>query len=289
MNIKSKLAAAVFALSSAGMASAADIQMYIDVSAVQGGLIGSGSTAGTPFGNPGNLGIFSPDVDTITGTFTEFGFNQFLATSLYEKSGPGGSFTGVIRDTNSNAFLTGSTPSITPPIFAQVTLGDLAPLTPPQIPLSATEGFGTTWGLTADYDLYGNIPTDGTNFTGLPSFDSGTYDVWFDDYSNNTGANDGTNRDIKVLSLTLISSLILPGDVILTFKIAAAQAGFLFLDGVDAANQIGSLFRLDTNIDTPIPSPGDLVEVLGADNKYYGYRQTRLDGSVAPGVPEPAS
>ncbi|MCQ8130233.1 PEP-CTERM sorting domain-containing protein [Methylomonas rivi] len=291
MNTKTKLAVALAATISSGIASAAEIQMYLDVGVINTGAgagnIGSGASSGTPFGNPGNSGIFSPDADTITGLFTEFGFNQFRATSLYEKDA-GGAFTGNILDTNNAAFLSGSNPVIPAPSFGQVTLGNLSPLTPPQVPFSATEGFGTTWGLSVDYQLNGTIPTDGSNFLGLPSYTTGIFNIWFDDYANNTGLNDGTNRDVQVLGLILDSASILPADVILTYELVFAHTGFLNIGGVDAADQIGRLFRLDTNIDPPIPNPTTLIDVIGQDGNNYAYRSTNLDGTVSP-IPEPAS
>lgn len=300
MNTKTKIAVALAATLSSGMASAVGTPMHIDVSAINlgagAGNISAGALIGRPFGDPFG-GALTPDANTITGTFTEFGFNQFMSSTFYEKIG--GIFTGNIRDTNNSAFLSGSNPVIPSPTYGQVTLGNLAPLTPPQIPLANTEGFGTTWGTTIAYDLLGTIPTNlpGTDFTGLPTFISGTYDIFFDDYSNNTPlgtgfANDATARDVRVLGLDLVSSQILPAQVILMFDLNFALPGFLHVLGIDASTLVGiQQFRLDTNIDLAIPVAATLIDVDTDGDGFvdHAYRTTTLDGTISPNVPEPAT
>jgi hypothetical protein len=263
MKTKTKMGFTLAMLLTSGLASALPA-MQINVSAP--GL----PVGGMPYG-PG---------DQITGVFTEFAFSQFLASSLYELTGPGGTFTGAIFDTNDATTLAAL--GLPAPTYGQTTIGNLSPLTPPFGPLSDNEGFGTTWGLVQFDDLVGSIPTNGTIFTGAPSFTSGTWDIYFDDYSNGLGG------DVKVLSFDLTSSALNLANLTLNFDVSYALPGFLLIDGVDASTIANLGMTLDTNVNPPIPDPATLIPVNDGTN-YYGARQTTLDGSISSSVPEPSS
>lgn len=266
MNTQTKIAAAFAALLTTGVAGAVGTPMYIDVGAAS-------------FGAGG-------DADTVTGVFTEFAYNQFLATSLYEKDNFG-AYTGNIIDTNVDLNKYGIPGNgLVAPTYGQQTIGNLSPLTPPYGVVADAEGFGTTWGLMIDDYLTGTIGTDGTNFISGPSFNGGYLKVYFDDYSNGLGTKDGL-----VLDMALKSSQLDAANLALNFEVTAAQAGFLFINGIDAASLVGSplLMVLDTNVNPPIPDPNTLVNVCHEDTgTCYGARQTTLDGSFSP-VPEPGS
>lgn len=261
MKTQTKIAVALAALMSTGIASA---DMKINV-------------GGASFGAGG-------DADTTTGSFTELGFNQFKATSLYETVG--GAYTGNIIDTNINLADYGiPTGGLTAPSYGQTTIGQLSPLTPPAGVIVDAEGFNTTWGLVAEYYLTGNIGVNGTGdaFTTGPSFSGGFYNVYFDDYSN------GLGKDFQVLGLTLTGSNLQIANLDLNFVSNFAKPGFFLVNGVDAASQIGQQFTLDTNVNPPIPVIGSLVGVTNSKTGgTYGARQTTLDGTISP-IPEPAS
>jgi hypothetical protein len=266
MKMQTKLAIAIAATLSSSLAFAVGTPMKITV-------------ASPTFGTGG-------DLDSTTGVFTEFGFTQFAATSLYEINGLG-QFTGVIRDTNKASVLTPL--GISAPGYSNTTISNLAPLTPPfSVLLADTEGFSTTWGLVAEYDLNGSIATDGTNFTGAPSFTSGSYNIFFDDYSNGLGA------DSLAIGLTLTSSNLQIANLDLLFDVTFATPGFLSIDQgsgfVDASTLVGFnpakiKMILDTNVNPPIPNPATLLATSGN----YKYRSTTLDGSISPSIPEPGS
>lgn len=274
MKTQTKIAAALVTMLSSGIAGAAGFPMYINL----------GSNAydlpAVPFGG---------DPDFTTATFTEFGFNQFLATSLYEKDGSG-NLTGNIIDTNKNLGSYGiPTGGLVLPTLAQMSIGNLSPLTPPNNPTGPIEGFGLTWTLRAEYYLTGSLGGSG------PSFTNGTYDIFFDDLSD--GFNPGAlgSNDRRVLGLTLTSSLLQVANLDLNFNITFAETGFLFLDTgygfVDAATSTALnplKMVLDTNVNPPLPDIPSLVNVT-KDGVTYGARQTTLDGSISGKAPEPES
>ncbi|PPD20324.1 MAG: hypothetical protein CTY22_04680 [Methylomonas sp.] len=269
MNTKLKIAAAIAATLVSGLASAAPIQMRIDT-----GVIGPnfGSGAGS-------------DAGTITGNFEAFGFNDFRAFSIYTPGAPG---TATIRDTNITGVLAGF--GIAAPTYTETSIGNLSPLTPPHSMLARdTEGFSNSWGLVAQYDLNGTIGFDGTNFTSPPSFSTGSYDIWFDDYSN------GLGMDTRVIGLTLTGSALTLANLDLFFDVTFALPGFLLVEQggsfVDASTLVGFnpaklTARLDTNIDPPIPGAFNTLTATNDPNSRY--RTTQLDGTIRP-VPEPTS
>lgn len=274
---------AVSALLLSSAASAAD--MYID--------LGTNSYDAA-------RGVGAPDGDSTTNLFSQFGFSQLLATSVYDFSD--GDIFGTFFDTNNLDMLAGlgipasgtaldgitnvdlDLPECIDTIGggsgfgAQCDVDALSPLVPPLA--SDNEGYLQTWDLQMEYTFYGNLTPAG------PQFTSGSLKVFFNDL------NDDTN-DRMVLEMTLNGSFLQPGNLDLFFDITFAETGFLWVDNgsgtfIDAAAGIpGGDFAqvvLDTNVVPPIPTLDQLL--LIGDN---AIRQTELDGSITVTIPEPAS
>jgi hypothetical protein len=51
----------------------------------------------------------------------------------------------------------------------------------------------------------------------------------------------------------------------------------------------GTKFSLDTNVDPPIPAANQSLAFVDGAGNPVAVRQTELDGSIRPTVPEPAS
>lgn len=226
------------------------------------------------------------DVDTRTGEFTEFGFSQILATSIYNYID--GSIFGDFYDTNiptelaaagvptSGTAMDGtSTVALVLPNCpaGQCDIDALSPLVPPLA--SDNEGFLNTWDLQVAYHFDGTLSPTGPSYTG------GTFDVYFNDLADNT-------KDRLVLSGALTGSLIQAGNLDLFFDITFAEAGFLWIQGADGtfydASTRESKLALDTNVNPPIPTANQLL-LVGTN----AIRQTTLDGSITGSIPEPTS
>jgi hypothetical protein len=265
--------AVALGLSAAGASAA---PMYIDLASI-----------GTPgkyfFATPSNP---ADDGDDRTGTFTEFGFTQLLATSIYDFTdlSPLGSFT----DTNiaselaaagvptSGTALDGLTPvSLVDPVSpGQVDIDALSPLAG-----GDDESFNTTWRLLVEYSFTGNLTASGPTYTG------GTFDLLFDSLID-----DGDDQ--TVLSGTLTGSSINIANLDLFFNVDSALDGFLWVENsqgtfVNAGDTYfgdgGTLaLALDTNVNPPIPESDQLL-LVGSN----AIRQTTLDGSITSQVPSP--
>jgi len=231
------------------------------------------------------------DANTTTGTFTQFGFTQLFATSVYDLSD--GSVEGAFYDTNlasdftnlgiprSGTAMDGSTTvNLVTPSLAQVNIDALSPLVPPTIPGTDSEGFGLSWQLEVRYKFDGML----SNATG-PVYTGGTWELYFNDFLND--ANDRT-----VVSGHLVSSLLQAANLNLFLEVDSAEAGFLYVQDVNG-NYVsagdGTKFSLDTNVDPPIPAANQLLAFVDGAGNPVAVRQTELDGSIRPTVPEPAS
>jgi hypothetical protein len=244
------------------------------------------------FGAPVSTG----DANTTTGLFNEFGFNQLLATSVYDLSD--GSVQGSFYDTNIAGNLAAlgiptngtamdgiTTVNLTTPTTGQVLLGGLKPLVPPYN--TDNEGFGITWQLRIAYNFIGNLGLSGPSYTG------GTFSVTFDDLM-------ATNNDRVVLAGTLTGSQLQAANLNLFFDLTFAEVGFLSIEQspgnfIDAAT-LGAVyganeFVLDTNVNPPIPTADQLLVVFDSNNQRLpaAVRQTTLDGTITSKIPEPAS
>lgn len=221
------------------------------------------------------------DLNSITATFTTIGFNDLLATSVYELAG--GALTGNFYDTNRPADLA-ALGLISPDCLTNTPLGacdidSLGGLVPPLG--SDNEGFLQKWDLQVVYRLEGVLTPGGPTYTG------GTFSVYFNDFSV------AGQLDEKVIEGTLTGSNIQIANLDLFFDITFAKPGFFFIDSgsgyIDAATLVGTAnpatLRLDTNVDPPVPTLGDLTVV----NATTAYRQAELDGTIRGVVPEPGT
>lgn len=229
------------------------------------------------------------DANFTTALFSEFGFTQILATSVYDISD--GSILGSFYDTNIASELTAAgvpasglamdgltTVNLAMPAAngSQTNIDALSPIVPPLNTTPDSEGYDATWDLKVLYHFDGTL--DGT--TG-PSFTGGYFDLYFDDYLNNA-------NDRKVIRASVTGSTITAANLDIFFNITFAETGFLFINGIDVASLIASgdfaTLHLDTNVNPPIPAANQLL-VVGTN----AIRQTTLDGSISGNVPEPAS
>jgi hypothetical protein len=271
-------AAAVLAVS--GVASAAP--MRLDLTAFGGNTYDTGRLFGVP------------DANSVTASFTEFGFSQLFATSVYDMSD--GSPLGAFYDTNiaselafanvpaAGLALDGSTPvSLVGPDCAggQCDIDALSPLVPPLG--SDNEGFLQTWDLQVEYHFDGILGVGGPVYTG------GTFRAYFRDLSTMTST--------LAIAGALTGSNLQVADLDLFFDITFAAPGFLNIwNGstfVDAATSIagGGTPRLvlDTNVNPPIPTLDQLLLVVDDGLNPNAIRQTTLDGSITGTIPEPSS
>jgi len=264
------MAASVFALSaSASAVSLFGSDIYID-------------TGDPKFGQAGFPGclVCAVDADSKTGIFTEFGFSQFLATSVYDFSD--GDILGAFFDTNDPVVLGGlgiptsgtaldtvTTVSLTLPLPAQVDIDALSPLVPPLT--NDTEGYLLSWQMNAIYTLYGTLGASG------PTYNSGTIDLYFDDLAFG-------GADQLVLTLSLTGSSLTLANLDLFFDVTFAKPGFLWVDDgtgnfVDASTSLTQA-SLDTNVNPPFPTADQLLLVNDSQGNPNAIRQTTLDGSI---------
>jgi hypothetical protein len=279
--MKSLIAKAAFAMSVLALSTSASAvslfgsDIYID-------------TGDRVFGDDPNCGSCLNDDDSMTGIFDEFGFSQFLATSVYDLSD--GDLLGSFFDTNDVTTLTGLgipangtaldgvTPvSLTLPTPGQVDIDALSPLVPP-IANTDNEGFLNSWDMVATYTLNGTLEATGPKYTG------GTIDIYFRNFL--------TNTQELVLTLTLTGSNLQAANLLLNFDVTFAKVGFLWVDDgsgtfIDMASAIGTRpaqAQLDTNVNPPFPDDSQLL-LLGTN----AIRQTTLDGSIGYRVPVPGT
>lgn len=263
-----KITAAVAALLSLSAVGVSASPMILDLNALG---------IDTSFYNGGNNDAFD---DGRTGIFSEFGFSQLLATSLYDFDGV--NLTGGFVDTNIAAELdaagipaadcvVGGT-SLCRPTAAQVDIDALSPIAPPLN--GDDEGFLTDWGLNVEYSFTGNLTAAGPVYTG------GTFEVFFDSFGN--------GDDQLAFSGVLTGSNIDAANLDLFFTVDYAVEGFLLVRDsngvyVDASMEDTKLV-LDTNVNPPIPTIASLTLVNGKL-----VRQTTLDGSIQASVPTPGA
>ncbi|NKN34296.1 PEP-CTERM sorting domain-containing protein [Marichromatium bheemlicum] len=237
--------------------------------------------------------IGAPDADTTTGIFSEFGYNQLLATSIYDFTD--GTILGSFFDTNDPATLAAygiptsgtafdgiTTVDLTMPDCpnGQCDIDALSPLVPPLG--TDNEGYLQTWDMQIEYTFFGDLGASG------PTYSGGTFDVYFNDLVDDT-------NDRLILTGDLTGSLLTGANLDLFFDITFVEDDFLFIQndkGVffDAYDQLlaGGTPRLvlDTNVNPPVPTSDELLLVAGPSGP-AAIRQTTLDGSVTGTIPEP--
>lgn len=276
-------AAAITAASSSALAT----DMYID--------LGDNKYDDNQFLNNGNLVTGAAfDADTTTAWFTEFGFTQLLATSVYDLStnlATGTTFFDTNRDADftsidltaggvsGTSFDGTTTVNLDRPTAGQVNVDSLAPLSAGD----DVEGFGNTWVLTTDYYLEGVIGATG------PVYTSGNFTVNFESLLDSAD-------NFQAIEGTLTGSNFTGGNLDLLFDITAAADDFLYV-----SNSSGTFFdvndliangglptlKLDTNVNPPIPTGDQLLDIKGTG--VQATRQTTLDGTFVVNVPEPSS
>ena len=280
--VKSVAAAAALIVSGAASAS----PMYIDLTNIES-VNGNVYDVTIPF-------VRTADAGSQTGEFTEFGFSQFLATSIYDFTD--GSIFGTFFDTNNIATLTGlgvpasglsldgtETVNLVLPDCpaGQCDIDALSPLVPPLG--SDNEGFLTTWDLQAEYTLNGTLNPGG------PVYTSGTLDIYFNSLIDDAD-------DQLAFSGTLTGSNIQAANLDLFFDLQYAAPGFLWVDqgggnfvdaslsSLNAGDPTPVTLALDTNVNPPIPT-GDQLLLVGTN----AIRQTTLDGSITAQIPVPGT
>lgn len=251
--------------------------------------------------------------DGVTGSFYELGITGTLATSIYSTPTIGAS----IIDTNISSVLssfgiaTGTYQSLAevlgggplPDVFISDTATpgqkNVDSLNPLASGLDDTEGFnsGGGWGLYFNYQINGTLTAAG------PVYNSGFFDIFFDDFDN------GANDNKKVLRIDVTGSNIAAANLdllgVVDFSSASApnladpfvaafwnfQTGFpnAWADLFAADPLIAIRFALDTNVNPPIPTADRLVPFTDAQGVTRFVRQTTLDSSVRFNVPEPSS
>lgn len=280
--MKLKGFASIAALMVSGAVSASP--MYLDLSGIE-------AVNGNVYDY--TFGTHTADAGSQTGVFTEFGFSQFLATSIYDFTDF--SIFGSFSDTNNLTTLgalgiPASGPSLGGPNVSlvlpncpagQCDIDALSPLAPPLA--NDSEGFTVTWDLQVEYTLNGTLTAAG------PQYTSGSFDVYFNSFIDN-------NDDQLVFSATLTGSTIQAANLDLFFDVSYALPGFLWVQNsggyfVDAGlNDLESgvtspvTLALDTNVNPPIPNPNQLL-LVGSNV----IRQTSLDGSVTAQIPAPGT
>lgn len=265
----------------------------IAATGVNAGELYLGLATGGVDDNSYDMGRFigAPDADANTGTFTEFGFSQLLATSIYDTDGMG-NLTGGVVDTNISADLTaagiptsgtaldGMTGvNLVSPNCAggQCDIDALSPLVPPLA--TDNEGFLQTWDIQVEYKLIATLTPSGPVYTG------GYMEFFFNSFLDDT-------NDRSILKAEVTGSSINAANLDINFDITMAEAGFLFVKTgstfTDVADRLEpgkyASFALDTNVNPPIPTADQLL--LVGDK---AIRQTTLDGSITAAIPEPAS
>lgn len=163
------------------------------------------------------------------------------------------------------------------------------------------ENLNSSWGLNLEYSATGTAIVSGPIIAA--NYTSGTVNVTY---------SDGVLSDLQVLALDITSSMLVPGNFVISGLIdyswyvpggandALIEAMFNFVDPIAgmtsfydiwAANPMDPIeisFRYDTNVDlfSVVPTADDCVGDFGADALC---RSAELDGSVRFSVPEPAS
>ncbi len=236
------------------------------------------------------------DGDTKTSIFTQLGFGQLKATSIYTDSNGNGILEGndTIYDTNIQSilaanFATGSYASKSG-VPNSVALDNSIKSQNAQItgllPLSfldSLEGFNVNWNMTLQYEMFGTY----AGLLGGSPFKSGYLNLFY-----NTDLDPGNQQLLLKMSIT--GSSLTVGNLNIFGKITQVGAGpngntdffnFAPLPGQSFASLLGQdiSWLLDTNIDPPVPTDATLADIGGG--KYA--RQTQLDGSIKFNVPEP--
>lgn len=306
MKISTPTTLAIVAILTAGTASAN--QMYLNLGVLTNGI------SYDKYFDPSTYAVASIDADATTARFPSFGFNDILATSIYDMTD--NSLFGSFIDTNdvsvldsygipkSGTAIDGSTVvNTTKPncVGGQCDINSLN-----SIQYGDDEGFMRTWDLQVKYRFEGTLTSSGISFT------SGYLDISFNDLANDTfsggkrtAINSGNPNEKTLLHADLTGSSINSANLDLFFDVTSAVDDFFWIDNgrgtyLDphdtALTGEYATMRLDTNIDPPIPAPDKLLMLpinypvtSGIPYAVAAIRQTELDGSIRMAIPEPAT
>lgn len=249
---------------------------------------------------------WNTDTDSVTADFEALGFTGTLATSIYQGLTPGSQVfdTNIASVMDSFGFMTGDLPTLDGgnPLsagghdpFSYASVGEknidaLNPLVGGFGGGDDVEGFNLNWNLTFDYYLEGTVTATGVDYT------SGYFDLFHNDLGGST----------QVARLEVTGSSLFLGDLVVQGNVTYDFDG----DGIDDASPLAQgffvdsttgdrfydrwlagtgadvSFRLDTNVNPPIPTADQLVP-LANDDGVWLFRQTTLAGEVSFQVPAP--
>lgn len=259
---------------------------------------------------------FSGNGETTTAAINSLGFSESLATSVFSSNpnvtGPGTPVfdTNVQSDldaaTNNNLAGTytaedGTTSqTFSDPDAVQdrniATLNFVGSVFGPD----ARNGFNGTdwafgpgedvWGLTVDFNIEGQTTASGI------SYSDGYFDVYFEDGRDasrtqvmqmqvENSASVGPNLDI----LGTVDYGFLGGasNPFVENFFVDADTDETFFSSWEEGNGRTVSFRLDTNVDPPLPGNNELVEFTNTSGETVFVRQSELDGTIRYRVPEP--
>lgn len=269
---------------------------------------------------------YNSDGDSVTSAFYELGYTSTLATSIYTLTPtgiPATPFTildgspiidtniasvlnsyGVLPGSNNYTNLLGVAGAVnlngSTPTLAQRNIDELNPLGSPDDGLAEndSEAFNQLGGWRLYYDYY----LEGTFSTTLgPTFTNGYFLVYFDEIG---GALDNTQilrvnltgSQLDSANLTLLGTVSYDFDDdgiddctttfcqnFWNFQTGSSSWYSAFAGGIEIA------MKLDTNVNPPIPTAGQLGVTSPDGVNFYAVRQTTLDGSIRFNVPEPTT
>lgn len=269
---------------------------------------------------------FGANGSTRTSSLAEIAYNATLATSIY--AGDPSVVGTAVTDTNQLSLFPFLGAAGNRTTIGGATVPFAIPFDPDQVNINSltgalfpvdrngfADGEGTPygagrWGLTYQYTITGVTTGPALVSTGV-TFNDGYFDVFYRD--GGSTANDGKQvLRLKVNgSASNINNLDIFGSAIYDFDEAGATddtAGDLFVQNFFRDVATGQTFygayigsgpiavswKLDTNVNPPVPSANDLWDALDPTNSIAGIqgplvRQSTLDGSIVFAVPEPGS
>lgn len=258
---------------------------------------------------------FSGNGDTTTAAINSLGFSESLATSVFSSNpnvtGPGT----PVFDTNVQSDLDAATSSSLDGTHTAVdgtsqTFRDPDAVNDRNIVSLNFDGgvfgpdarngfeatdwaFGpgeTNWGLTVDFNIEGQTTASGI------SYSDGYFDIYFEDGRDasrtqvmqmqvENSASVGPNLDL----LGTVDYGFLGGasDPFVENFFLDADTGETFFSSWEDGNGRTVSFRLDTNVDPPLPGNDELVEFTNTSGNTVFIRQSELDGTIRYRVPEP--
>ncbi|MBK5943850.1 PEP-CTERM sorting domain-containing protein [Halorhodospira halophila] len=286
--------------------------------------IGVGLAAPTAWAGPFIIDVgtdFSGNDRTTTEPIRTLGFSNIYATSFYlgDPNTIGTTIidTNILSEMNGLGYSAGTYPALDG--TSQVTLRDPNMVADRSISRLQYEDSDTSginagnrhsgenwaspdnegWGLTFDYRIEGRI-VEGPGGDPEPYFDSGYFDVFYQ--------NGPSEQRTQVLRMVLEDSVLQAPNLdllgILTYEdfdsdsalvqdfFLDTETGRTFYDLITEGEVISISWRLDTNVDPPLPLDSNLADLSAENGDMVFARQTELSGSVryqVNQVPEPTT